>query len=140
MSTQNLRRKRQRARGLTLIEIMVVIGILAVMGTAVAVAVIPRFEEAKRETAKSDIRAIQNGLKLFYVKTGKYPDTGTGLQVLVDQQILESVKDPWGNPYVYKLEGGNPVIISYGKDGAPGGEGNDADISSKDLVTTRTAK
>lgn len=127
-------RKRQRARGLTLIEIMVVIGILAVMGAAVAVAVIPQFEEAKRKTAKSDIRAIENGLKLFYVKNGKYPDTNTGLQVLVDQQILESVKDPWGNPYIYKVEGGKPVIISYGKDGAPGGEGNDADISSKDVA------
>ena len=115
---------------------MVVIGILAVMGAAVAVAVIPQLEEAKRKTARSDIKTIENGLKLYYVKTGKYPDTGTGLQVLVDQQILESIKDPWGNPYVYKLEGGKPVIVSYGKDGAPGGEGNDADISSKDLSDT----
>ncbi len=132
MSTQDLRRRRQRARGLTLIEIMVVIGILTVMGAMVAVAVIPQFEEAKRKTARADIRAIENGLKLYYVKNGKYPDTSTGLQVLVDQQILESVKDPWGNPYLYKLEGGKPLIISYGRDGAPGGEGNDADISSKD--------
>ncbi len=131
MSIHEQRRRRHRARGLTLIEIMVVIGILAVMGTAVAVAVIPRFEEAKRETAKSDIRAIENGLKLYYVKNGKYPDNNAGLQVLVDQQILENIKDPWGNPYVYKVEGGKPLIISYGKDGAPGGEGADADISNR---------
>lgn len=129
--------QKRRQRGLTLIEIMVVIGILAVMGAAVAVAVIPQFEEAKRKTARSDIRAIENGLKLYYVRNGKYPDTGTGLQVLVDQQILETVKDPWGNPYVYKVEGGKPVIISYGKDGVPGGEGTDADISSKDLADAK---
>jgi general secretion pathway protein G len=110
---------------------MVVIGIIAVMGAAVALAIIPQFEEAKRKTAITDIRSIENGLKLYYVKTGKYPDTSTGLQLLVDQQILETIKDPWGNPYIYTLEGGKPVIVSYGKDGAPGGEGPDADISNR---------
>ncbi len=44
--------------------------------------------------------------------------------------------DPWDNEYVYMIESGKPVITSYGKDGTPGGEGNDADISCKDIGTT----
>jgi general secretion pathway protein G len=52
----------------------------------------------------------------------------------VDIQALEQIpRDPWNNEYVYMNEGGKPVVISYGADGTSGGEGNDADISSKDL-------
>src|SRR5712692_2060884 len=124
----------RRQRGLTLIEIMVVITILAIMAAAVAVAVIPQLEEAKRKTAATDIKAIENGLKLYYARKGNYPDTGSGLKALVDMQILENTKDPWGHDYVYMNEGGKPVIISYGRDGQPGGDGPDADISSKDVA------
>ena len=53
-------------------------------------------------------------------------------------QALEQVpKDPWSNDYVYMNEGGKPVIISYGADGTSGGEGNDADISSKDIAASK---
>jgi len=134
MKTQNRKRWARLARGLTLIEIMVVITILAIMAAAVAVAVIPQLEEAKRKTAATDIKTIENGLKLYYARKGNYPDTGSGLKALVDMQILENTKDPWGRDYVYMNEGGKPVIISYGRDGQPGGDGPDADISSKDVA------
>lgn len=134
MKTENRKRWARLARGLTLIEIMVVITILAIMAAAVAVAVIPQLEEAKRKTAATDIKTIENGLKLYYARKGNYPDTGSGLKALVDMQILENTKDPWGRDYVYMNEGGKPVIISYGRDGQPGGDGPDADISSKDVA------
>jgi general secretion pathway protein G len=134
MKTRNRKRWARLARGLTLIEIMVVITILAIMAAAVAVAVIPQLEEAKRKTAATDIKTIENGLKLYYARKGNYPDTGSGLKALVDMQILENTKDPWGRDYVYMNEGGKPVIISYGRDGQPGGDGPDADISSKDVA------
>ena len=134
--TRNPQRRRQR--GMTLIEIMVVITILGLIMAAVGVAVIPRLEEAKRDTARLDIANIHNALKLYYTKKGKYPDTGTGLKALVDTQNLEKVPtDPWGNEYVYMNEGGKPVLISYGADGTQGGEGSDADISSRDATAQK---
>ncbi|OJT20633.1 type II secretion system protein GspG [Archangium sp. Cb G35] len=130
--TRNPQRRRQR--GMTLIEIMVVITILGLIMAAVGVAVIPKLDEARRDTARLDIGAIHNALKLYYAKKGKYPDTSTGLRALVETQALEQMpKDPWGNEYVYMNEGGKPVITTYGADGSPGGEGADADVSSRDL-------
>ncbi len=134
-SLENAKKKqRRRSRGMTLIEIMVVITILGLIAAAVGVAVIPQLNAARVDRAKLDIKNIQNALKLYYTKKGNYPDTGTGLKGLVDMQALEQVpRDPWNNEYVYMNEGGKPVVISYGADGTSGGEGNDKDISSKDL-------
>ncbi len=135
--TRQLTRRRRGARGMTLIEIIVVITILSLLMAAVGVAVIPRLEEAKVDRAKLDIANILNALKTYYAKKGNYPDTGAGLKALVDTQILEKQPvDPWDHEYVYMLESGKPVVISYGKDGSPGGSESDADISSKDLGNT----
>ena len=135
MSLKKTRKtQRRHPRGMTLIEIMVVITILGLIMAAVGVAVIPRLEEAKRDTARLDIANLHNALKLYYAKKGKYPDTGIGLRALVETQSLEQMpKDPWGNEYVYLNEGGKPVITTYGADGSPGGEGADADVSSREL-------
>lgn len=133
-----LRALTRRRRGMTLIEIIVVITILSLLMAAVGIAVIPQLEQAKRDRAKIDIGNIQQALKTYYVKKGSYPDTGTGLKALVDTQILEKAPmDPWDKEYVYMLESGKPVIISYGKDGAPGGTDADADVSSKDDNTKK---
>lgn len=119
------------ARGMTLIEIMVVLTILGLIAAAVGVAVIPRLQEARIDRAKLDIGNIQNGLKLYYARKGKFPDTSTGLKGLMDLQVFDSMpKDPWDNEYIYAYEGGKPVITSYGADGQPGGEGPDSDIAS----------
>ena len=131
--TQQLARRRRSARGMTLIEIIVVITILSLLMAAVGVAVIPQLDAAKVERAKLDIANINNALKTYYAKKGNYPDTGGGLKAVVDAQILDKMPvDPWEHEYIYLNEGGKPVIMSYGKDGSPGGTENDADISSKD--------
>lgn len=132
-TTTKKQQRRRRNRGMTLIEIMVVITILGLIAAAVGVAVIPQLNQARRDRAELDIKSIQNALKLYYTKKGNYPDTATGLRGLVEIQALESIpRDPWNNEYVYLNEGGKPVIISYGGDGTAGGEGQDADISSRD--------
>ena len=134
LRTALTRRRKNKSRGMTLIEIIVVITILSLLMAAVGVAVIPQLEQAKVDTAKMDIVTIQNALKTYYAKKGNYPDTGVGLKALVDTQILERVPtDPWQTEYVYMKEGSTPVIISYGKDKAPGGTEGDSDISSKDI-------
>ena len=131
---EELKRARRRARGMTLVEIMVVLVILGLIMGAVVVAVVPRLEEARHDRAMLDIQNIRAALKLYYAKKGQYPDTGSGLKALIDGQYLEKIQDPWGNDYVYTSEGrGEPTIASYGRDGQPGGEGPDADISSKEL-------
>lgn len=131
--TKTKRAQHRRRRGMTLIEIMVVITILGLIMAAVGVSVIPKLEEAKQDTARLDIKNIQSAMKLYYTKKGKYPDTGTGLRALVETQNLDKIPlDPWGHEYVYMNEGGKPVLISYGADGTQGGEGSDADISSRD--------
>ncbi|SEM88648.1 type II secretion system protein G (GspG) [Stigmatella aurantiaca] len=133
MDTTKKQQRRRRNRGMTLIEIMVVITILGLIAAAVGVAVIPQLNQARRDRAELDIKSIQNALKLYYTKKGNYPDTATGLRGLVEIQALEAIpRDPWNNEYVYLNEGGKPVIISYGGDGTAGGEGQDADISSRD--------
>ncbi|MFZ5471058.1 MAG: type II secretion system protein GspG [Myxococcota bacterium] len=124
---------RRARRGMTLIEIMVVIVLLALLMGLVGVALIPKLEEGKRDSAMLQMKNFEGALKCFYVKKGSYPDTGVGLKGLVDTQCMETIpQDPWGSEYVYLNEGGKPVIVSYAKDKAPGGEGNDADLSTKD--------
>jgi general secretion pathway protein G len=126
---------RKRRRGMTLIEIMVVITILGLIAAAVGVAVIPKLGEAKTDRARLDIRQIESALKLYYTKKGQYPDTGMGLRALVDTNNLDAIPlDPWDRPYIYLNEGGKPVIISYGRDGSPGGDGEDQDVSNKDAA------
>lgn len=136
--TRQLSRRRRSRRGMTLIEIIVVITILSLLMAAVGIAVIPQLDQAKVDRARLDIANISNALKTYYAKKGNYPDTGGGLKAVVDAQILEKMPvDPWDHEYVYLNEGGKPVVISYGKDGSPGGAESDADISSKDTGTKK---
>lgn len=125
--------KRQaRRRGFTLLEILVVIAILGLLAGMVAVAVVPTFNKAKVDTTRTNIGTTVDLLKQYYLRKNKYPETGN-LKALVDEQITDKVpKDAWGNDFTYLLEGNKPVIISYGDDGSPGGEGTAADLSSKD--------
>jgi len=124
--------RRGSVRGMTLIEIMVVITIIGLIAAAVTVAVLPQLQKAQIDRANLDIKSIEGALKLYYARKGNYPDTAVGLKGLVDQQILDKVpQDPWNHDYVYVLERGKPIITSYGQDGAPGGEGPDADISNR---------
>ncbi|MHB8874191.1 MAG: type II secretion system protein GspG [Myxococcaceae bacterium] len=128
---------RRLQRGMTLIEIIVVITIIAMITAAVAVSVIPKLEEAKQDTAKLDIKNIEQALKLYYAKKGNYPDTGAGLKALVDTQNLDKIPvDPWGSEYQYMLEAGKPLVSSYGKDKQAGGEGADGDINNRDAPKT----
>ena len=134
-----LRRAARRAhasnapRGMTLIEIMVVITIIGMVAAAVAVAVIPQLREARVQQAKTDIMTIKNAADLFYNKYSHYPSTDQGIAALVSERFLDhSPTDPWGRPYIYRYPGvhnqDGPDIGSYGSNGQPGGTGDSADI------------
>ncbi len=126
--------------GFTLIEIMVVVFILGLLVTLVAPKIIGRTDDARIVKAKADIKGIEEALHLYKLDTGAYPQS---LDVLVggaganarnynpDGYLDKVPIDPWGNPYIYALDGaGHPIIKCYGADGAEGGDGKNADIDN----------
>jgi len=125
--------KRAASRGMTLIEILVVITILGLIAAAVAVNVVGQLGEAKMKQAKTDLHTLENCLDLYKIDRGRYPTTEEGLQAVVAAgKCKPQLKDPWGHDYVYLNPGQvHPDgfdLKSYGADGQPGGEGENADI------------
>jgi len=136
--------------GFTLIEIMVVIVILAMLAALVGPRLMGRTDDAKVTDARVQIKNIETALKLYKLDNGSYPSTEQGISALVskptvgvipktykDGGYLESKKvpsDPWGNDYLYVSPGehGDYDLFSYGSDGAKGGDGKNADITSWD--------
>jgi general secretion pathway protein G len=127
------------ARGMTLIEIMVVLVIIGLIASVVAVNVISQQNRAQREKAKTDVQNIANqGIDAFRVRKGRYPTTEEGLKVLIQEGFLRAnqadgtLKDPWGKEYVYIYPGqAHPDtydVKSFGPDGQAGGDGDNADI------------
>jgi general secretion pathway protein G len=136
-------------RGFTLLEVMVVVVILGILAALVVPKIISRPDEARVIAAKQDIASLMQALKLYRLDNQRYPTTEQGLQALLAKPTGSPIplnwkpggyverlpKDPWGNPYQYLNPGvrGEIDVFSYGADGAPGGEGNDADIGSWNL-------
>lgn len=138
----------RRSRGFTLIEIMVVVVILAILGTLVAPQILGRIDEARITKARTDLKQLQGALDMYRMDNFRYPTTEQGLDALVHKPndpniknwrpegyVQQMMKDPWGHDYVYVAPGtgGAPYdLMSFGADGAPGGSGNDADLSIRD--------
>jgi general secretion pathway protein G len=138
----------ERRRGFTLIEILVVIVVIAILATLVAPNIFRHVGAAKDATARSQIEMLGTALDAYRLDNGTYPTTEQGLEALQVQSAMEPVptnwrgpymrkdvpNDPWGRPYLFKSPGEvNPTgydLLSYGADGKPGGEGDDADITS----------
>jgi len=137
-------KRRKSERGVTLIEMLVVITIIGLIAGLVTVNVIRQGESAKRTAARAQISSFMNALGIYRLDTGSYPVTSQGLQALrvkagdlpnwAGPYLPKDVPlDPWGRPYEYKYpgeHGDDPDVISLGADGQPGGDGNNADIVS----------
>jgi general secretion pathway protein G len=131
-------RKSRVQRGMTLIEIMVVLVIIGLVASAVAVNVVGRLGEAKVKQAETDVRNIASqGVDAYRVMRGRYPTTEEGLGALISEKFIKANKggkllDPWNREYIYLYPGqAHPDafdVKSYGADGQPGGEGENADI------------
>ena len=130
-------------RGFSLVEIMIVVVIMGLLAGAVTVGVRGYLTKAKQATVRQEIATIVKALDTFYGEYSRYPTADEGLDILTkpndkfpDPLLSRSPVDPWGKPYQYNIpgsEGHRYEVICYGEDGREGGEGVDADISSKDL-------
>jgi general secretion pathway protein G len=132
------------SRGFTLIEMIVVVIILGLLAGLVAPRLFSRVGQSKIETARAQIRLLETGLDLYRLDTGSYPPSTVGLQALVQSSNVPNWSgpylkqnsiplDPWGNPYSYKCcpgDHGEYDLWSDGADGRPGGEGENADVTS----------
>jgi general secretion pathway protein G len=135
-------------RGFTLIEILVVITVIGLLAALVGPRILGRVSEAKSATAKAQLEMLGVALDNYRLDNGSYPTTEQGLAALQEKPTRDPAPlnwrgpylkraipaDPWGRPYLYRSPGehdpGGNDLSSLGKDGQPGGEGEDADITS----------
>jgi len=139
-----MNKDRQRRRGMSLIEMLVVVTIMALFAALVGPRMFRQTDAARRVAARTQVNTFMTALGSYKLDTGVFPPTDLGLNALrVKPQNLnqwqgpylqqEIPMDPWGRPYLYRYpseQGDEPEIISYAADGQAGGEGNNADIVS----------
>ena len=145
-TTGTRRGPRALRRAVTLLELIVVIGVLGQLAGLVAPQIFGHVGEAKSVTAKTQLALLATALDGYRLDAGRYPTTAQGLAALRDKPTAEPLPsvwrgpylrrdvplDPWGRPYLYTAPGiRNPTgfdLMSLGRDGKPGGEGEDADV------------
>jgi general secretion pathway protein G len=133
----------KRNKGITLIELVVVMVIIAMFATLVGARVFRNVEKGRQTVAKQQITEFESVLDLYRLDVGRYPSTEEGLQALRtrppgvenwDGPYLKKdvPPDPWQHPYVYRCPGqhGDFDLLSYGADGQEGGDGDATDIKN----------
>ncbi|HYN13845.1 MAG TPA: type II secretion system major pseudopilin GspG [Burkholderiales bacterium] len=131
------------AGGFTLLELLVVVVIIGLLAGFVAPRYFGQVGKSEVNIAKAQLDALEKALDQYRLDTGQYPNSELGLKALVHKPAAEPKwagpylrkevpLDPWGKPYVYKIPGEKHEfdLVSYGKDGQPGGSGEAADISN----------
>lgn len=138
---KRIKEARRGNKGFTLIELMVVVIIIGLLSALVAPKFFGKVEQSKSKAAQAQIELFSTALDQLRLDTGKYPTSSEGLSALrvnsgenwrgpyLKKDIPD---DPWGKPYMYSAPGAHDEfdIVSYGADGAQGGEGEDQDIVS----------
>ena len=141
---QETRDDRNRERGFSLIELIIVLVILGLLAGIVGPRVYDKLAKGKEQIAKIQIKELESALQLFSFDVGRYPNSNEGLDSLLRNpgnleawkgpylQKAELPKDPWGKPYAYRSPGqhGEYDLFSFGPDGVEGGEGENADVVS----------
>ncbi len=132
-----------RVRGFTLLELLVVIVIIGLLAGYVAPKYFSQVGKSEVQVARAQIDAFDKALDQYRLDMRRYPTTEQGLKALVERPPNETQwsgpylrkavpLDPWGRAYAYRAPGSKSdyELVSYGKDGQPGGSGENADITS----------
>jgi len=137
-SQQSARRPRRHVCGFTLIELLIVIVILGLLLSLVAPAMFSKVGSSQRKTAMAQMQMLSTALDTYRLDTGSFPaslnELRSGTAPGWDGPYLprELPADPWGNPYIYSSQANDALkpytLMSYGKDGRAGGEGDGEDI------------
>lgn len=136
---------RRRAAGFTLLELLVVIVIIGLLAAYVGPKYFSQLGKSEVTIAKAQIEAFEKSLDTYRLDVGRYPSSEEGLAALLAAPASAGAKwngpylkkgvppDPWGHPYQYRAPGSKSEydILSLGRDGQPGGSGEDADITSQ---------
>jgi general secretion pathway protein G len=146
---ERIRRFWRDESGFSLVEMLVVVAIMAALLAVIGPQFFGRVDEAKVVSAKNQMKNLAMALDLYRMDNNAYPSTDQGLAALTAAPSIppfpsnwrgpylegEVPKDPWGSPYVYRSPGeqnpGGYDLLSYGRDGKPGGEKEDQDITSR---------
>jgi general secretion pathway protein G len=139
-----MRRNRRKNKAFTLVELLVVIMLLALIASVYVPKMFKGMDAQRKKLARTKMANIESAILTFQLDCGRLPDESVGLEELITRPAdLEDkwkgpylkkseLLDPWENPYIYVEEGeiniGSFDLISYGKDGVDGGEGEDEDI------------
>jgi general secretion pathway protein G len=131
----------RKARGFTLLELLVVVAIIGLLVAYVGPRYLSQIGKSETAAARAQIEALAKALDAFRLDTGHYPSAAQGLGALRERPSGEAKwngpylqkdvpTDPWGKHYVYRMPGakGDFEVVSYGRDGAPGGSGDNADV------------
>ncbi|MBI2082782.1 MAG: type II secretion system major pseudopilin GspG [Deltaproteobacteria bacterium] len=151
-----MKKKMLSEKGMTLIEIMVVVTILGMIATIVTVNVLGRLDQAKVTAAKTQMKSLETGLDEFRRDNGFYPSTEQGMKALIEKPSVGRIpnsyprdgylkgnavpKDPWGCDFIYYspgLHGNRYEMTSLGADCQEGGEDTDEDINSWEIGVTK---
>jgi general secretion pathway protein G len=135
---------REIAPGFTLLELLVVVVIIGLLAGFVAPRYFGQVGKSEVNVAKAQIDALEKALDQYRLDTGHYPTAEVGLKALIERPANEPKwagpylrkdvpLDPWGKPYIYRIPGekGDFDLVSYGKDGQPGGSGEASDITNR---------
>lgn len=133
----------RRTFGFTLLELLIVVAIIGLLVGFVAPRYFGQLGKSEVNAAKAQMNALEKALDQYRLDTGRYPATELGLNALVTRPPNEAKwngpylsktvpLDPWGKPYFYKApdEKFDFDLVSYGKDGQPGGSGENADLTN----------
>ncbi len=136
-------KRRNHQAGLTLLEMMVVLAIIALVAGLAAPRLMDSFGRAKARTAAIQMESLRSAVQLFYLDAGRYPSEAEGLTALLTApqgvqnwhgpyvDDTEDLNDPWSRSYIYRSPAGTKAfeISTYGRDGRAGGSSEDSDIS-----------